>query len=127
VEPIVAIALLAAVLALALTHALRGQRGHAADQPGQEPAVTLSVLPGQRAIVTVDANGDHSAGTADLVDHAVRHAFTLDAIDVVEVRQADGDLLERRLRPTIGWPVGRTLAAPPAEGRQPLALRKPDR
>ena len=125
-DVIVAIALLAAVLALALTHGLRGQRGHAADQPGQEPAVTLSVLPGRRAVVTVDAKGDRSAGTAHLVDHAVRHAFTLDGIDGVEVRQADGELLERRLRPTLGWPAMPTPAAPPAEGRPPLALREPD-
>ena len=64
-DVIVAIALLAAVLALALTHAFRGQRRHAADQPGQEPAVTLSVLPGRRAVVTVDAKGDRLAGTVE--------------------------------------------------------------
>ena len=124
-DVIVAIALLAAVLALALAHAFRGQRRHAADQPGTEPAVTLSVLPGRRAVVTVDAKGDHSSGTAHLVDHAVRHAFTLDGIDSVEVRQADGELLERRLRPTLGWPTIPTPAAPPAEGRPPLSLRNP--
>jgi hypothetical protein len=127
VEVIVALALLAAVLALALTHALRGQREHAADQPGEEPAVTLSVLPGRRAVVTLDAKGDRSSGTAHLVDHAARHAFTLDGIDVVEVRRADGELLERRLRPTFGWPTKPTPAAPPAEGRPRLALREPDR
>ena len=125
-ETIVAIALLTAVLALALTHVLRGQREHAGDQPGEEPAVTLSVLPGRRAVVTLDAKGDRSSGTAHLVDHAARHAFTLDGIDVVEVRRADGELLERRLRPTLGWPAMSTPAAPPAEGRPPLAVHEPD-
>jgi len=127
VDVIVAFALLAAVLALVLTHALRSQRGHATDQPGQEPTVTLSVLPGRSAVVTVDANGERPAGTAYLVDQAVCHAFTLDGIDVVEVRQPDGELLERRLRPVLGWPVGRTPAASPGAGRPPLALRKSDR
>jgi len=127
VDVIVALALLAAVLALGLTHALRGKRRHATDQPDQEATVTLAVLPGRRAVVTVDAKGDLAADTADLMDHAVRHAFTLNGIDSVEVRRADGELLERRLRPAPGWPVIRTPAAPPAEGRPPLALRKSDR
>ena len=126
-DVIVASALLAAVLALALTYALRRQRGHAPDQPGQESTVTLAVIPGRRAVVTVDAEGERSAGTAYLVDHAVCHAFTLDGIDVVEVRQARGEILERRLRPTLGWPVTGTPAAQPAEGRPPLALRRSDR
>jgi len=126
VEVIVAIALLTAVLAIALIHALRGQREHAAGQPGEEPAVTLSVLPGRRAVVTLDANGDRSSETAQLVNHAAREAFTLNGIDVVEVRRANGELLERRLRPTLGWPALPKPAAPPTEGRPPLALREPE-
>jgi len=99
VDVVVPIAILASALALAFTRALRGLREPRTDQSPEEPVVTLAVLPGRRAVVTVDANGDRSAGAADLVDHAVRHAFTLNGIDSVEVRQADGELLERRVRP----------------------------
>ena len=125
-DVIVAIAVLAAILALALAHALRALRGHGTDLPGKEPGVTLSVLPGRRAVVTLDAERGRSSGAAHLVDQAVRDAFTLDGVDGVEVRRADGELLERRLRPTPERPTMPTPAAPPAEGRPPLALREPD-
>ena len=123
----VAIVVLTAVLALALTRALRARRGHRTDQPGMDPGVTLSVLPGRLAVVTLDAERDRSAEAAHLVEQAVRDAFTLDGVDDVEVRRTDGELLERRLRPTPGWTSMPTPAAPPAEGRLPLALREPDR
>ena len=99
-DVIVAIAVLAVVLAITSTRTLRGLRRHRTDQPGKEPGVTLSVLPGRRAVVTLDAERDRSSAAAHLVDQAVRDAFTLDGIGSVEVRRADGELLERRLRPT---------------------------
>jgi hypothetical protein len=114
VDVLVAIVVLTAVLALALTRALRGRRGHPADQPGMDPSVTLSVLPRRRAVVTLDAEPDRSPAAADLVDQAVRDAFTLDGVDDVEVRRADGELLERRLRPEPGWTSMSTPAAPAA-------------
>jgi hypothetical protein len=67
-----------------------------------DPGVTLSVLPGRLAIVTLDAEPDRSAAAAHLVDQAVRDAFTLEGVDEVEVRRTDGELLERRLRPAPG-------------------------
>jgi hypothetical protein len=125
VDAIVALALLAAVLALALAHALRRQRGHATDQPGQEPTVTLAVLPGRRAVVTVDADPARSPGAADLVDQAVEDAFVFDGVDGVEVRRTDGELLERRLRPTPERPTFPMPAAPLPEDRPPLAVSDP--
>ena len=104
-DVIVFIAILAAVLGLAFTRALRGRRGPRTGQPGDEPGVTLAVLPGRRAVVTVDAEPERSPGAADLVDQAVQDAFTFDGVDGVEVRRADGELLERRLRPTPEWPT----------------------
>jgi hypothetical protein len=109
VDVIIPIAILAAVLGLAFTPALQGlreprtdQAGDAprTDQAGDEPLVTLSVLPGRRAVVTVNADPERSPGAAHLVDQAVRDAFTLVGVDSVEVRRADGELLEGRLRPT---------------------------
>ena len=99
-DVIVPIAILAAVLGLAFTPALQGLRGSRVDQPGDEPAVTLAVLPGRKAVVTVNADPERFPDAAHLVDQAVRDAFTFDGVDRVEVRRADGELLERRLRPT---------------------------
>jgi hypothetical protein len=126
VDVIVPLALLAAVLGLAFTRALRGLRGPGTDQPGNEPGVTLVVLPGRRAVVTVVAPPERSPGAAHLVDEAVRDAFTFDSVDGVEVRRADGELLERRLRPIPEWPTAPGPASPLAEGRPPLALHDPD-
>jgi hypothetical protein len=117
VDVIVPLAILAAVLGVAIPRALRGPR---TDRAGDEPGVTLSVLPGPRAVVTVDTEPARSPGAAQLVDLAVRDAFRFDGVDGVEVRRADGELLELRLRPTQGWPAP-VPAAPPAEGRPPRA------
>ncbi len=125
-DVIVPIAILAAVLGLAFTRALRGLRGPLADQPGDEPCVTLAVLPERRAVVTVDVNPEHSPGVAHLVDQAVKDAFTFDDVDGVEVRKADGELLERRLRPTPDSSTTPLPAAPLPQSRPPLALRDPD-
>jgi hypothetical protein len=125
VDVIVPLAILAAVLGLAFTRALRGLRGPGTDQPGDEPGVTLAVLPGRRAVVTVNAETERSAGTAHLVDQAVQDAFTFDGVDGVELRRADGELLERRLRPTSDSPTMPAPAAPLPEGRPPLSLRNP--
>jgi hypothetical protein len=100
VDVIVAFAVLAVVLAITSTRTLRGLRRHRTDQRAKEPGVTLSVLPGRWAVVTLDVERDRSSAAAHLVDQAVRDAFTLDGIGSVEVRRADGELLERRLRPT---------------------------
>jgi hypothetical protein len=120
VDVIVPLAFLAAVLGFAFTRALRGPREPRSDRTGNEPAVTLAVLPGRRAVVTVDAEPERSSGAAHLVDQAVQDAFTFDGVDGVEVRGADGELLERRLRPTPEWPVP-VPAAPLAEGPPTLA------
>jgi hypothetical protein len=109
VDVLVPLALLAAVLSPVFTRALRGLREPRIDQSGDEPRVTLAVLPGRRAVVTVDAEPEPASGVADLVDEAVREALTLDGVDRVEVRRADGELLERRLKPT---PEGRTMPMP---------------
>jgi hypothetical protein len=84
------------------------------------------VLPERRAVVTVDADPEHSPGAAHLVDQAIKDAFTFDGVDGVDVRRADGELLERRLRPTPDSPALPMPAAPLPEGRPPLALRDPD-
>lgn len=64
-----------------------------------EMSVTLSVLPSRTAVVMLDAGPDAPASAvAGLVDQAVRDAFVLDAVDVVEVRRRDGELVERRSR-----------------------------
>ena len=97
-DVIVLIAILAAVLGFAFTRALRGLPGTRPDQPGNEPSVTLTVLPGRRAVVTVDVEPERSPGAAYLVDQAVHDALTFNGVDGVEVRRADGELLERRLR-----------------------------
>jgi hypothetical protein len=126
VDVIVPIAILAAVLGLVFTRSLRGLRGPLTDQPGDEPCVTLAVLPGRRAVVTVDVEPERSPGTADLVDQAVHDAFTFEGVDGVEVRRADGELLERRMRSTPDPPAMPLPVAPLPEGRPPLALRDPD-
>jgi hypothetical protein len=105
VDVVVPIAILVALLAVAFTRALRGLREPRTDQSGDEPGVTLAVLPGRRAVVTIDAEPERASGVADLVDQAVRDAFTFDSVDGVEVRRADGELLEWRLRPTPEWPA----------------------
>jgi hypothetical protein len=66
-----------------------------------------------------------SPAPADLVDQAVEDAFLFDGVDGVEVRRTDGELLERRLRPTPERPTVPMPAAPLPEGRPPLALRDP--
>jgi len=76
--------------------------------------------------VTVDVNPEHSPGVAHLVDQAVKDAFTFDDVDGVEVRKADGELLERRLRPTPDSSTTPLPAAPLPQSRPPLALRDPD-
>jgi len=126
VDVIVPIAILAVVLGLAFTRGLRGLRGPLTDQPGDEPCITLAVLPERRAVVTVDVDPEHSPGAAHLVDQAIKDAFMFDGVDGVDVRRADGELLERRLRPTPDSPEMPMPAAPLPEGRPPLALRDPD-
>jgi len=100
VNVLVPSAILAGVIGFTFTRALQGLRGPSPDQAGDEPGVTLAVLPGRSAVVTVDAEPQRSPGVACLVDQAVRDAFAFDGVDDVEVRRADGELLERRRRPT---------------------------
>jgi len=65
----------------------------------EEMSVTLSVLPTRTAVVMVDVGPDAcSADLAGLVDHAIHDAFVFEAVDVVEVRRPNGELLERRRR-----------------------------
>jgi hypothetical protein len=99
-DVIIPLAILTVLLGLASTRAVRRLRGPRTDQPGDESGVTLSVLPGRRAVVTIDAEPERSPGAAQLLDQAVRDAFTFDGVDGVEVRGADGEFLELRLRPS---------------------------
>ena len=98
-DVIIPVTVLAVVLGLAFTRALRDRRAARTDHSGDGPSVTLSVLPGRKAVVTVEADPARSPGAAHLVDQAVRDAFAFDGVDGVEVRSAHGELLERRLRP----------------------------
>jgi hypothetical protein len=76
--------------------------------------------------VTVDEDPERSPAAAHLVDRAIKDAFTFDGVDGIEVRKADGELLERRLRPTPDSSAMPMPAAPLPESRPPLALRDPD-
>jgi hypothetical protein len=98
----VAITLLTAMVILAMTRARRRHRANRIDQVNridQAPPtsrVLLSVLPDRTALVTVDVKCDASSpAVAELVNEAVRHAFTLASVDNVEVRRSDGELLGR--------------------------------
>lgn len=99
-DVIVPLALLSAVLGLTFTRALRSRRGPRTSRPGDDPRVTLAVVSGGTAIVTVGTEAERSPGAAQLVDEAVQDALAFHGVDSVEVRRADGELLERRLRPT---------------------------
>jgi len=76
--------------------AARRQRAEA-----EAVAVRLSVVAAGTAVVVLDG-GRHAASGAGarLVERAVRDAFVLEAVDVVEVRRPDGALLDRRHRPS---------------------------
>jgi hypothetical protein len=84
------------------TRIFRGVSGRRPESGGCGPAdtsVTLSVLPTRTAVVMLDAATDAcSADVAGLVDHAVEDAFVFDAVEVVEVRRRNGELVERRRR-----------------------------
>lgn len=108
-DSIVPITILATLLGFAFARALRSVRVASTDQPGSEPGVTLAVFPGRTAVVTVDAEAERSPGAADLVDQAIHDAFAFDGVDRVEVRSADGELIECRPRRT----VGQTMERPP--------------
>lgn len=67
--------------------------------PPAEMSVTLSVLPTRTAVIVLDGATDSgSAALAALVDQAVTDAFSFNAVDRVEVRRRNGDLLETRRR-----------------------------
>ena len=55
--------------------------------------VTLSVLPGRTAVVSLDQGADPA-----LLEQAVTEALTFGTVDVVEIRHRDGQLLDRRSR-----------------------------
>ena len=97
---LVPLAILASLLGFTFIRAVQGLRETSRDHPGDEAGVTLAVLPGGSAVVTVDAEPQRSPAVAHLVDQAIHDAFTFDGVDGVEVRRAGGELLERRLRPT---------------------------
>jgi microcompartment protein CcmK/EutM len=93
---LVAFPALAAVLLIA--EGIRCGRA-ARRQPAEEVAVTLSVVAGRTAVVVLEGgSAAGSAAGATLVERAVRDAFVLEAVDVVEVRRPDGALLDRRHR-----------------------------
>lgn len=71
-------------------------------QSSREMSVTLSVLPTRTAVVVLGGGADApSAEVATLVECAVCDAFVFDAVDVVEVRHPNGELLERRRRASV--------------------------
>jgi hypothetical protein len=89
----------AAAVAFVVVRLVTGGRLRPGRRLPSEMSVTLSVLPSRTAVVRLDVASDAPpAALASLVDQAVRDAFVLDAVDVVEVRRRDGDLLERRRR-----------------------------
>jgi hypothetical protein len=61
--------------------------------------VTLSVLPGGTAVVTLELGADaSSASIAPLVEHVVDEALAFETVDIVEIRSRDGQLIDRRRR-----------------------------
>jgi hypothetical protein len=96
-EWLVVIALPLTALAFILVGAAQARR----VVPDAPPAmsVTLSVLPTRTAVVVLDVEtAAPSADLAGLVEHAVRDAFRFHAVNAVEVRRRNGEVLERRLR-----------------------------
>jgi hypothetical protein len=94
-----AVAVAGAAGAFAGGRAVRRRRRAAPVPPAPGMSVTLSVLPTRTAIVVLDVGADaRSAAVSRLVEHAVRDAFVFDAVEVVEVRRRDGELVERRRR-----------------------------
>ena len=90
----------AAVMLIAVCVLRRGFKPEAHRPSGV--GVTLSVLPSRTAVVMLDLGADPaSAAVAPLVEHAVRDAFVFEAVDVVEVRGRDGQLLDRRSRDNV--------------------------
>lgn len=93
------VAVPAAVVALIITRLVQPRRLDSGAHLPPEISVTLSVLSTRTAVVVVDAGVDPpSAAVASLVEHAVRDAFAIGAVDVVEVRGGNGELLEQRRR-----------------------------
>ena len=89
----------AAVVAFVLIRAVRSRRPETDAPPPAEMSVTLSVLPTRTAVVVLDVETEApSAALTRLVEHAIRDAFVFDAVDAVEVRRRNGELLERRRR-----------------------------
>jgi hypothetical protein len=92
------IAIPSVMAALVVAAGVRRRRA-AHQQSVKEVAVTLSVVSRRTAVVVLDMGSDAaSAASANLVEHAVRDAFGFHAVDVVEVRRHDGELLDRRHR-----------------------------
>jgi len=88
-----------AAAAVAVVRLVSGRRLEPGPSLPPEMSVTLSVLPSRTAVVMLDAGPDAPpTAVAGLVDQAVRDAFVLDAVDVVEVRRRNGELVERRSR-----------------------------
>jgi hypothetical protein len=98
---LVPFAVAAAAVALIVASVLRRRFKPEAHQPW-DVGVTLSVLPSRTAVVMLDLGADPaSAEVAPLVEHAVREAFMFEAVDVVEVRGRDGQLLDRPCREDV--------------------------
>jgi Ethanolamine utilization protein EutJ (predicted chaperonin) len=93
------VAVSAAVVGFIVTRAVHGRRLDSVAHPAPEMSVRLSVLPTRTAVVVLDVGVDAPpAAVARLVEHAVRDAFVFDAVDIVEVRRGNGELLEQRRR-----------------------------
>ena len=86
-------------VALIVASVLRGRGFNSGTDRPRHVGVTLSVLPSRTAVVMLDLGADSASGeVGPLVEHAVREAFTFKAVNVVEVRDSDGQLLDRRRR-----------------------------
>jgi hypothetical protein len=96
---LIVIAVATVTVTFAAVRAVRRQRTAAGVRQSTEMTVTLSVLPTRTAMVVLDDGAAApSAALSRFVEHAVRDAFVFDAVEVVEVRRRNGELLERRRR-----------------------------
>jgi len=90
---LIVLAIWTVAVALVVIRVVDARRTTTGAHLPSEVGVTLSVLPGGTAVITVELGAD-----APLVEHAVNEALAYDSIDIVEIRSPDGQLIDRRGR-----------------------------